>query len=144
MANIVETQQRVADCYFNDGSIVAACPPLRALLHIMRDGNFEGKELDASEIRELFTRESMLASDWYANRLVAQQEVDCRHWERGVRALQSFLGKANYAEEAARLGIVNRLEHARGTLESVRAPDYLKMLGGSIGAQPLQALTHQP
>ena len=54
------------------------------------------------------------------------------------------LGKANYAEEAARLGIVARLEHARSTLESVRAPGYLKMLAGSIGAQPLQALTHQP
>ena len=144
MDNIVETQQRVAESYFNDGSIAAACPPLRALLHIMRDGHFEGKELDAPEIRALFTRESMLASDWYAERLVVQQEVDGRHWERGVRALQSFLGKANYAEEAARLGIVGRLEHARRTLESVHAPGYLKALAGSLGAQPLQALTHQP
>ena len=134
----------MAHCYFKDGSIAAACPPLRALLHIMRDGHFEGKELAAPRIRALFTRESMLASDWYAERLAAKQEIDCQHWERGVRALQSFLGKANYAEEAARLGIVSRLEHARRTLESVRAPSYLKMLSGSIGAQSLQTLTHQP
>jgi hypothetical protein len=144
MANIVETQQRVAECYFSDGSVAAACPPLRVLLHIMRDGHFEGKELDSPEIRALFTREAMLASDWYAERLVAQQEVDCRHWERGVRALQSFLGKVNYAEEAARLGIVRRLENAREVFEALRAPNYLKTLAGSIGAQPLQILTRQP
>jgi hypothetical protein len=110
----------------------------------MRDGHFEGKGLDAPEIRALFARESMLASEWYAERLAAQQEIDCRLWERGVRTLQAFLGKTNYAEEAARLGVAGRLEHARRNLESVRAPDYLQSLAGSIGAQPLQTLTHQP
>src|SRR5262249_47362550 len=35
--NIVSTQKRVADHYFADGSIADACPPLRALLHLMRD-----------------------------------------------------------------------------------------------------------
>ena len=40
------------------------------------------------------------------------------------------------------LDSVDRLEHARENLESVRNPGYLAALTGSIGAQPLQTLTH--
>ncbi|WP_291801038.1 hypothetical protein, partial [Lutibacter sp.] len=43
--NIVETQKKVADRYFEDGSIESAIPPLKILLHIMAYGNFEGKEI---------------------------------------------------------------------------------------------------
>ena len=39
--HIVETQQRVARQYLQDGSIEDACPPLRALLHIMADGEYQ-------------------------------------------------------------------------------------------------------
>ena len=143
MDYIVETQRRVSQIYFDDGSIAAACPPLRALLHIMKDGHFEGKSLDAPELRALFTRENMLASDWYAARLASQQEVDCKHLERGVRCLTAFLGKANYAEEAARLRIHARLEKARELLDAVKSPEYLNSLRGTIGTQPLNLLTNQ-
>ena len=43
--NIVSAQQKVAENYFRDGGIDLACPPLRALLHIMRDGHFEGADI---------------------------------------------------------------------------------------------------
>src|SRR5262249_44369623 len=42
MDNIVETHKRVAQHYFNDGTIEYACPPLKALLHIMARGQYEG------------------------------------------------------------------------------------------------------
>ncbi len=141
MDNIIETQQRVALSYFEDGSVAAACPPLRALLYIMRDGHFEERGLDHPEIRALFTREAMLASDWYAARLAAKQTTDRRQWERHIRTLQAFIAKPNYAEEAARLGIPHRIASAQKNLETVRAPEYLHFLTGSIGAQPLQTLT---
>ena len=102
--NIISTQKRVAQLYFNDGSINLACPPLRALLHIMLQDDFEGKGLDHREIRTLFVRENMLASDWYRERLKAKQTVDTHLWDRHVRSLKAFAAKANYAEEAARLG----------------------------------------
>ncbi|MEI6082817.1 MAG: hypothetical protein WCS70_00795, partial [Verrucomicrobiota bacterium] len=72
MENIIATQRRVAQAYFDDGSIADACPPLRALLHIMRDDQFDGRDLNHPEVRAMFTRESLLASDWYAARLTAQ------------------------------------------------------------------------
>ena len=57
---IVEAQTRVARQYFEDGSVEAACPPLRALLHIMACGNWRGKGADDPEVRAMFTRESLL------------------------------------------------------------------------------------
>ncbi len=137
MENIVATQKRVAQSYFADGSIDDACPPLRALLHIMAQDLFEGKSLDHPEIRALFTRDNMLASDWYAARLEAKKAANIRHWARHVRTLELFVAKPNYAEESARLGIPDRLERARRNLDAVRSPDYIKSLRGTLGVQPL-------
>jgi hypothetical protein len=134
--NIISTQKRIAQRYFNDGSVELACPPLRALLHIMSYDHFEGRGLEHSEIRALFTRENMLSSDWYGERLAAKQNVDIRQWDRHVRSLKTFLAKDNYAEEAARLGISDRLARAQKNLETVRSADYLQHLHGTIGAQP--------
>ena len=61
MDNIVSTQRSVAQHYFNDGSIEMACPPLKALLHIMAHGQFEGRDLGHAKIRALFTRDNLLA-----------------------------------------------------------------------------------
>jgi len=137
MDNIISTQQRVAAHYFEDGSIAEACPPLRALLHIMRDDKFEGKGIDHPEIREMFTREDMLSSDWYAARLKAKQHVDQRLWQRHVSYLETFLTKAGYADEAARLGIRSRLAEARQTLAAVKKPSHLKQLHGTLGTDPM-------
>ncbi len=135
--NILSTQKRVAQLYFSDRSIDLACPPLRALLHIMLEDTFEGKGLNHPEIRSLFTREAMLASDWYAKRLEARQRADHKLWDRHVRSLSAFIAKSNYAEEAERLGVSERLARAQKTLDTVRAGDYPNQLRGTIGLQPL-------
>jgi hypothetical protein len=136
MDNIIATQQRVAQQYFDDGTINDACPPLRALLHIMRDGNYEGKGLDDPKIRSLFTAENLLDSDWYGARLKAKQAIDVRLWQRHVQYLQAFLTKSNYDDEAERLGIKARLTEAKQTLASVTKASHLKFLHGSLGADP--------
>ncbi|HZC58376.1 MAG TPA: hypothetical protein VE154_00190 [Chthoniobacterales bacterium] len=135
--NLTSAHKRIAQLYFSDGSIELACPPLRALLHIMLEGNFEGKGLDDPEIRSLFTREHMLKSDWYANRLKTRQTADIKLWNRHVRSLTGFLAKANYAEEAVRLDISDRLANAQEVLARVSSADYLSTLSGTIGLQPL-------
>jgi hypothetical protein len=121
---IVETQTRVALQYFEDGSVDAACPPLKALLHIMAHGAYEGMGIDAPEIRGLFTREAMLASDWYRERLAVKQERDVALWTRHVSALEAS------GHEALRLA------EARVQLARVSAPAYLQELEGTIGADP--------
>jgi len=44
--NIVGTHKRVAESYFADGSIEMACPPLKAVLHIMARGSYEGRDVN--------------------------------------------------------------------------------------------------
>lgn len=138
--NIVEAQQRVAAAYFADGTIEDACPPLKALLHIMAHGHYEGKDARHPDIRARFTREALLASDWYRERLAIKQERDVALWERHVRSLTEFLARAGHRDEAERLGIAKRLEHARVELERVSAADYPASLVGTIGADPI----HRP
>jgi hypothetical protein len=135
MENIVSTQKRVAEHYFSDGSIAWACPPLKALLHIMRDGHYEGKTFDAPEIRTLFTRESVLASDWYRARLLAKQGIDARLWERHMDYLEKFLGNPSYAGVAGRMGIKDRLAKARLKLAEVHSAGYVDHLVGMTGVE---------
>lgn len=139
MDNIVTTQKRVAQMYFDDGSIAQACPPLKALLHIMLNDEWEGKGLDHPGFRKLFTREYLMASDWYAARLAAKQKIDRKLWKRHVDYLNGFLRKPSHEDIAVNLGIAERLTQARKTLEAVESPDYLKKLSGTLGAEPIEA-----
>jgi phosphoenolpyruvate carboxykinase (diphosphate) len=135
--NIVDAQKRVALAYFKDGSVEDACPPVKALLHIMAHGHFEGKDAHDPEVRALFTREALLKSDWYAERLRVKQERDVELWTRHVRALGEFLARPGHKDEALRLGIEERLDLAKAELERVSAQDYVKALAGTIGADPI-------
>ncbi len=144
VANIVETHKRVAQHYFADGSIEMACPPLRALLHIMAHDQFEGRDLGNARLRALFTRENMLASDWYAARLRTKQAIDTRLWQRHVGYLTKFIIRPNYADESARLKIEDRLHSARLELKRVTSPGYLDELRGTLGANPLPQSADHP
>jgi hypothetical protein len=88
MDNIVTTQRRVAESYFADGSVEMACPPLKALLHIMRDGAFEGRGLGDAAVRDLFKPEVALNSDWYLARLHTNAARDRALWVRHVKNLE--------------------------------------------------------
>jgi phosphoenolpyruvate carboxykinase (diphosphate) len=134
--NIIETQRRVAGLYFEDGGIDAACPPLKALLHLMVDGHYEGKGLQDPVIRAMFTREALLSSDWYQARLDAKAKVDESLWRRHIAYLEEFLAKPNYHGELRRLRIEERLESAKASLREVLSDDYRQALNGMIGTDP--------
>jgi hypothetical protein len=136
MDNIVSTHRRVAEMYFQDGSIEGACPPLRAILHIMRDGNYEGKGLADPEVRGLFDREAMLASDWYRERLECRARLEQKLWESHARNLHQFLHLRAHEGEAARLDIPARLAGAQKRLAEVSAPGYAASLAGTLGTDP--------
>lgn len=139
MENIIATQKRVAQQYFNDGSVKQACPPLQALLHIMLHDQWNGKDLNHPDVRKLFTRENMMASDWYAARLKAKQAVDRKLWKRHVDYLDKFQKRPTHTDEASRLNIADRLAGARATLATVEAAAYLESLVGTLGAEPIEA-----
>ena len=131
--NIVETQRRVAQLYFEDGSVELACPPLRALLHIMVHGEFDGLTAESPQLRELFDHEAMLESDWYNARLAAAARVRSKLWQRHIDYLQAFLEKPMYQGELERLGVNERLEFAKQKLASIADHPIRK---GTLGVDP--------
>lgn len=134
--NIVQAMRTAAESYFADGSIESAIPPLYALLHMMRDGSWEGVPPSDPEFRALFTRDQMLESDWYRARLEAQQRRDIAHWQARVEYLERFLAKANYADVATAFGIRDRLARSQAALEAARDPAYTAKLAGTLGLDP--------
>jgi len=137
MDNICTTHRRVAESYFADGGIDFACPPLKALLHIMAYGHFEGKDLNAPELRALFSRESLLTSSWYKDRLNAKQKIETSLWKRHITYLEAYLDRPSFADTVARLDLQSRLAHARQRLQETESPAYREKLDGSLGVQPL-------
>ncbi|MFI5337372.1 MAG: hypothetical protein ACHQ5A_11345, partial [Opitutales bacterium] len=138
MDNICATHQRVAQSYFADGTISLACPPLRALLEIMAHGQTAaGQGLAAPAFRALFTRESLLASDWYAARLDAKQQGDRMLWQRHVRTLGGFIADPAHAATVEKLGLRAQLTEAEAETHRVATPAYRAALIGTLGVQPL-------
>jgi hypothetical protein len=136
--NITETQKKVAESYFKDGGIDLAIPPLKAILHIMAYGEYEGKGIHDPEVRDLFDREQVLASDWYRERLEAKVKLRLKTIRDHVRCLGEFLEKENYSKEAERLMLATRLEETRASLASFEADpeDYIQRITGSVGVEP--------
>jgi hypothetical protein len=139
--NIAEAHQRVAAEYLEDGSINDACPPLKALLTIMARGSYQGKGANHPEIREMFTRESLLASDWYHQRLKTKQSRDITLWQRHVATVDAFIANPRNQEEADRLKLSDRRAYAAAELQRVQGPEYLHSLVGTLGADPLEGLS---
>jgi len=139
VANIVSAMKEASEHYFADGSINDACPPLKALLHIMKDGAWEGKTSTDASFRSLFTRESLLASAWYKKRLEAQGILDALSWDDHAKYLHTYLSRANYADIAQRLDVPGKLARARAAALAAKNPAYIERLNGTIGAEPLIA-----
>jgi hypothetical protein len=132
---IMEAYQRVARACFADGTFTECCPPLQALLHIMAHGHHEGKDERDPAIRALFTRESVLASDWYRRRLETKQQRDIALWQRHVRSLDAALA-AGTSNTDFHAELRSRRTFAATTLQTVSAPAWLDDLHGTLGAHP--------
>jgi phosphoenolpyruvate carboxykinase (diphosphate) len=132
----VDAQRRVALNYFEDGSVDAACPPLKALLHIMAYGFYQAMTLDDLRFRALFNRETVLQSDWYRERLQVKQERDMALWRRHLEALEKFQQAGMLASAACDFSVEERTREARLQLARVSSGSYLTELRGTIGADP--------
>lgn len=134
--NVAATHQRVAEHYFSDGSIQDAIPPLRALLHVMRDGHWGGHGLDSPELRGLFDPRQAMDSDWYRARLKAKQAVEVARYRRFTEYVGRFLGRPAYTGESSRLALAERLATARLAWRQAEAESFPDSLRGTIGAEP--------
>ncbi|MFP5415939.1 MAG: hypothetical protein ACLGHZ_03540 [Actinomycetes bacterium] len=141
MAVIVTTHQRVAQSYFDDGTIADAVPPLRGLLEVMAHGETaEGLTLQDPAFRAQFGREAVLASDWYRARLEAKRAEELRQAHRAASSLTEFISGPDNAETAERLGLGARLREVEASIERLGSAAYRDSLVGTTGRQPLQGV----
>jgi hypothetical protein len=132
---IVEAQTRVAKTYFDDGSVEAACPPLQALLHVMVYGNYSGMPLEHPTVRRLFSREALLSSDWYRERLETKRRRELALWRRHESALELAARSRPTSDHEARQRLV------REQLARLNDPGYVNQLVGTLGADPFHLQT---
>ncbi|MCL3782496.1 hypothetical protein EMN47_19100 [Prolixibacteraceae bacterium JC049] len=135
--NIVEAMQRASKPFFEDGSVEAAIPPLKVLLHIMAYGHYEGKDISDPELRKMFDREEVVNSDWYKERLVLKQNSEVAFIEGQVKYLENFIANGVNASLVDEMDINKRLADAKERLVHVQSEQYLKDLEGTIGKDPL-------
>jgi hypothetical protein len=132
--NITEAQHKVAMAYFEDGSINNACPPLQALLHIMANGNYMGKTIEDPSIRKMFTRDYLLQSNWYKQRLSIKQQRDTAFWKKNRYYIEQKMLETSEDEAEKQADLQARLETADKMIEQVCSQDYYNKLQGTLGA----------
>jgi phosphoenolpyruvate carboxykinase (diphosphate) len=140
LKNLTVTQKRVAEGFMLDGTFETLCPPLQALVTIMINGNYEGKDRNHPEFRKMFTREYVINSDWYKKRLEIKQLKDIQFWSNNIVYLEGVLKLKYYKETSERLNLPLKLEEAKQQLEKVQSLEYLQQLVGTMGADPLKQM----
>jgi hypothetical protein len=135
---IVATHERVAQAYFEDGTISLAIPPLKALLEIMAHGTSqEGWVLTSPPFRALFEREYILGASWYTARLDAKQAAAAGRAKAGLQSMQKFVATPGNDEPSQRLDVPSRIEDAEAEYAKFSSTAYRASLVGTVGLQPL-------
>lgn len=131
--HIIDGQRKAAQLYFDDGSVTDAIPPLKALLHILAKGDYEGLTLKSPEFRALFDRDAMITSDWYRARLDAKCLLDAKLWASQVDYLQCFLEERTRLLPAERVELQQRLSRAQSELSCLQQPNAWQRYEGTLG-----------
>ena len=132
--NIVEAHQRVAKGYITDGSIENACPPLKALLYIMAEGSYQGMDINHPDIRNQFTKESLLNSEWYNKRLLIKQKRDTALWQLNKSYIEQKLNETAKDDTHIKQSLNEQLIEAERMISVVSEKEYLDRLKGTQGA----------
>jgi hypothetical protein len=131
--NIYEAQKRVAQLYIEDGTVEDACPPLKALIYIMAEGQYEGKTIDDPAIRDMFTRDYLLASDWYQERLEIKQQRDLQLWQRHYDYIKLRLGEIEPGDSVIQEKLTEKLNKAERIIATLSDSNYTQTLIGTLG-----------
>jgi hypothetical protein len=101
----------------------------------MAHGVYEGMGVEHAELRAMFTREHVLESEWYDERLRVKQQRDVALWRRHIAALEAF-GATPALAAGGQVDAAALLASARQQLARVDSAEYLGELTGTIGADP--------
>jgi hypothetical protein len=133
MNTILEAHRRAALLIVSNAEFDNAIPPLRALLHIVLDGQYEGMTLQDKNFRSMFTREAIINSDWYIARLKKYQASQIEHLSKGLEYLKSF-GK-HWSGDIAKshINLTKRERVVAKEFNCVKSKRYVKGLIETLG-----------
>ena len=134
MLNIASGHKKAALDYFQDGSIEDAIPPIKALLFIMAYGDYQGHTIESSAVRDLFKKETILSSNWYAVRLKNKQCIDMDFIRKIIGNLETFIANPINKSVIKEFHYDTRLQEAKETLRYYQSDAYLESLNGTLGA----------
>ena len=103
----------------------------------MAFGHDQAMDVHAPQIRALFTRQALLESDWYRQRLQVKRERDLALWTRNLNELSHFRENRRNVGESRRLDLDARLAYARARLDALAEPESWREFIGTLGADPL-------
>ena len=135
--NISETQEKIAKQYITDGSVEGFIPPLKALIYIMANGEYEGKTITDPEIRAMFTRDGVVNSDWYQERLKIKQARKAACCDEHISYLEDFMSRKYNAREIERMKLADRLTSVKARRDYVLSDEFLVDSVGTLGADPI-------
>ena len=100
----------------------------------MAHGDFQGKTIEDSELRDMFTRQNLLASDWYQERLLIKQARDVQLWQSNYQYLQTKLDELPTVDIDKRSVLETRLKESKRMIDNITSQGYLEHLQGTLGA----------
>jgi hypothetical protein len=93
----------------------------------------------------MFSREYLLNSAWYHERLAIKQQRDVNLWQRHLDYMDNLLQDSKHSSRIADMDIQKRRQRAMQKLNKLKTADYLQSLVGTLGADPLgpyQSIRH--
>ena len=93
-----------------------------------------GYSLESDEVRDLFKKENIVASDWYAERLENKQSIDIDLMLRKIENLEVFIANPINESVIEEFQYKAKLQAAKDTLKYYQSDSYLESLKGTIGA----------
>jgi hypothetical protein len=103
----------------------------------MAKGHYEGMGIQDPELRGLFDRERVLASDWYNRRLEAYRDKEIAYVSASLERLRRYLAESAEAGSVAARRARSELARTEERMSALSKPGYLDLIKGSIGLDPL-------
>ena len=82
----------------------------------------------------MFTREYLLQSDWYRERLAIKQAREIQLWQRHAAYIDGLLQNDGVLDEIERIELEEKRSDINAQLQYLHSDGYLECLQGTIGA----------
>ena len=99
----------------------------------MANGSFEGKAITDPAIRSMFTRDYLLQSDWYQERLKIKQQRDGMLWQQHRDYILQRISETEQTDSFDQT-LIHKLTATERMLAQILHPSYLESLQGTLGA----------